>query len=280
MKNNFEYIKKIFKVLTWPIIFIIGQFLINYIFVAIFNVKEKLEYTGTNFLEYIKTRAYMLELTDYINSKTLIIVFISMVIFLPLFYREYKRSKNYKQLKNYYTFKLKDAFIPILLGITISLTYNITLFNLNNVKPFTNIFELSQLPIIVQIISSGICGPILEELVFRGVVYNKLRGFNKKMVAMTITGIIFGIIHSNLINAIYAFGVNYILIYVYHKYKSLKAPIITHIFLNTTIIVLMPLIIKNYMIFNLYLLIVSIIILIIIKITIKGDMNAKRKQYR
>ena len=280
MKNNFEYIKKILKVLTWPIIFIIGQFLINYIFVAIFNVKEKLEYTGTNFLEYIKTREYMLELTDYINSKTLIIVFISMVIFVPLFYKIYKESKNYKQLKNYYTFKLKDAFIPILLGITISLIYNITLFNLNNVKPFTNIFELSQLPIIVQIISSGICGPILEELVFRGVVYNKLRGFNKKMVAMTITGIIFGIIHSNLINAIYAFGVNYILIYVYHKYKSLKAPIITHIFLNTTIILLMPLIIKNYMIFNLYLLIVSIIILIIIKTTIKGDMNAKRKQYR
>ena len=56
---------------------------------------------------------------------------------------------------------------------------------------------------------------------------------------------------------------------LYEKYKTIKAPILMHIFLNTTIILTMPLILKNYLVFNLYLLIVSIFILIVIKKQLK-----------
>ena len=265
MKNNLKYIKNIFKVLIWPIIFMVGQFFIQYIFVAIFNSKERGALAEKEFLKYIKTEEYITKLNNYINSKTLLIIFITMIIFIPILYKVYKKYKKEK------SFKIKNIFIPVVLGITISLIYNISLYNLNNVMHFTNMFELSKLSIIVQIISSGICGPILEELIFRGIVYNKLKTFNKKMTAIILTSIIFGIVHSNIINSIYAFGVGFILIYLYEKYKTLKAPILMHIFLNTTIILMLPLIVKNYIAFNLYLLIMSIIILIIINKYIKKD---------
>ena len=54
-------------------------------------------------------------------------------------------------------------------------------------------------------------------------------------------------------------------IYLYEKYRTLKAPIIMHMSLNITIILMLRLIIYNFIPFNLYLLIVSIIILLIIK---------------
>ena len=259
MKNKLKYLKNILKVLIWPIVFTVGQFLLQYIFIAIFNNKESNGYTNKEFLEYIKTLEYQDKLNNYINSKTLIIILITLIIFVPLFYNVYKK---YRQKNN---FKLNNIFIPILFGISISLIYNITLYNLNNVINFTDIFKLSPLPIIVQIISSGIAGPILEELIFRGIVYNKLKTFNKKMSAIILTSLIFGIIHGNVINMIYAFGVSFMFIYLYEKYKTLKAPIIMHISLNTTVILLLPLIMKNYLVFNLYLLIVSLIILIILK---------------
>lgn len=265
MKNSLKYIKNIFKVLIWPIIFMIGQFFINYIFVAIFNSKEKGTMTDNEFIEYIKTIEYQDKLNNYINSKSLLIILITVIIFIPILYKVFKK---YKQINN---FKLKDVVIPITFGITISLIYNITLFELNNVFNFTNIFEVSSLPIIVQIICSGICGPILEELVFRGIVYNKLKEFNKPMTSIILTSIIFALFHTNIINAIYAFGVSFILIYLYEKYKTLKAPILMHIFLNTTIILMLKLIIKNFVVFNLYLLIVSIIILLILRIYLKKD---------
>ena len=77
--------------------------------------------------------------------------------------------------------------------------------------------------------------------------------------------------NNNIINAIYAFGVCFILIYIYEKYKTLKAPILMHICLNTTIILMLNLIVKNFIAFNIYLLVISIIILLILKLYIKKD---------
>jgi len=265
MKKICKYIKNIFKVLIWPILFLIGQFLIQYIFIASFNNKEQGNLSNNEFLNYIKTEEYIEKLNNYINSKTLIIIFLSMIIFLPIFYKIYNKYKKENNLK------FKNIFIPITFGISISLIYNITLYNLNNVLTFTNIFELSKLPIIVQLISSGICGPILEEFIFRGIVYNKLKTFNKPMTAIILTSLIFGLIHNNVINGIYAFGVSFILIYLYEKYKTIKAPIIMHISLNSTIILLLPLILKNYLAFNMYLLVVSILALLILKCYIKNN---------
>ena len=123
----------------------------------------------------------------------------------------------------------------------------------------------------VQLLTSGIGGPILEELVFRGIVYNQLKSFNKPMTAIILTSLIFGLIHNSIINAVYAFGVSFILIYLYEKYKTIKAPILMHIFLNSTIILLLPLILKDYLVFNLYLLIVSILVLIALRCYIKNN---------
>lgn len=265
MKNSLNYIKNIFKILIWPVVFTIGQFFINYIFIAIFNSKEQGTMTDNQFIKYVSTLEYQEKLNNYINSKSLLIIFITSIIFLPILYRVFKK---YKKENN---FKLKDIFIPIIFGITISLIYNIMLFQFNNIFNFTDNFEISRIPIIVQIICSGICGPILEELLFRGVVYNKLKEFNKTKISMIITSVIFALFHTDIINAIYAFGVSFMLIYLYEKYKTLKAPILMHISLNTTIILMLNLIVKNYIIFNLYLIIVSIIILLILRIYLKKD---------
>ncbi len=265
MKNSFKYLKNMFKVLIWPIIFTIGQFLIQYIFVAIFNNEEKISYSKTEFLKYIKTIEYQEKLNNYINSKTLLIILITMIIFIPILTTIYKKYKKENK------FKINDIFVPMLMGISISLIYNITLYNLNKSINFTDIFKPSPLPILVQIISSGICGPIIEELIFRGIVYNKLKAFNKPMTAIILTSIIFGVVHGNIINMIYAFGVSFIFIYLYEKYKSLKAPIIMHMFLNITIIILLPLIKMNFIVFNIYLLIISILVLIVIRLKIIND---------
>ncbi|MBQ2946230.1 MAG: CPBP family intramembrane metalloprotease [Bacilli bacterium] len=265
MKNSLKYIKNILKVLVWPILFSLGTFIINYIFVAIFNSKEQGTMTNNEFLEYIKGIEYQEKLTNYINSKSLLIILITVVIFLPILFRVFKKYI----IKN--NFKIKNIFIPIAFGISISLIYNIILFYLNNFIPFTNNFQVSSMPIVVQIICSGICGPILEELVFRGIVYNKLKEFNKPMRAIILTSVIFGLFHTNIVNAIYAFCVSFILIYLYEKYKTLKAPIIMHISLNTTIILMLNIITKNFMAFNIYLLVISIIVLLILRIYLKKD---------
>ena len=86
-----KYLKKFLKVLIWPIVFAVGQFFIQYIFIYAFNLNEikklkMLHPKSTNieinkFLNnLIKTSQYNNRLTDYINSKTLLIIIIIVVI--------------------------------------------------------------------------------------------------------------------------------------------------------------------------------------------------------
>lgn len=271
-----NYLKKILKVIIWPFLFGIGQFLIQYIFVYIFNIGEinKLKKLNPGLSngkimsllnKLIKTTDYNNRLTNYINNNTLLIIVIILVIFLPILYLGFKKYKKNNKLK------LNNVTMIILLGMSISLIYNISMYNLNNIFHFTNQFKISKLSIIVQIISSGIIGPILEEILFRGIVYNKLKEFNPPMKSIIIATLIFSLMHTNFVNMIYAFIISFMLIYVYEKYKTLKAPILLHITSNITIILFIYVLVKNSFI-NYILLFLSLVILILIYLkNIKKD---------
>lgn len=271
--------KKYVKALMWPFIFLIGQFLIQYIFVSIFNNKQiyilQNKYPNLNHNEImnklnqlINTSNYKIELNNYITSNALLILLITIVAFLPLFIYIYKKNKEYND-----KLSLNKIVIIMLLGISLSLIYNITVFNINNIIHITNSYQISTIPVYIQILSSGIIGPILEELVFRGILYNKLKKFNKPMKSIIITSIIFSLFHFNsIINLIYAFMMSFIFIYVNEKYKTIKSSILLHITANTTIILFMYILIKNIFILNMFVLIVCIIILITIYLKIiKND---------
>lgn len=271
--------KKYVKALMWPFIFLIGQFLIQYIFVSIFNNKQiyilQNKYPNLNHNEImnklnqlINTSNYKIELNNYITSNALLILLITIVAFLPLFIYIYKKNKEYND-----KLSLNKIVIIMLLGISLSLIYNITVFNINNIIHITNSYQISTIPVYVQILSSGIIGPILEELVFRGILYNKLKKFNKPMKSIIMTSVIFSLFHFNsIINLIYAFMMSFIFIYVNEKYKTIKASILLHITANTTIILFMYILIKNIFILNMFVLIVCIIILITIYLKIiKND---------
>ena len=251
-------IKNYLYIIIWPIIFIIGQIAIRLSFALIFYLNNSKKYKGDIYFE---------KLSNYINSNTLLITLITAIIFVPIYYIIYKKYKN----KDTVNFNLKHLFISILLGISISFIYNILIYNINIFINFTDAFNKSNIPIYIQIISSGLVGPIIEELIFRGIIYNKLKEFNKPMKAIIICSIIFGIIHFNIMEIIYAFGVSFLLIYLYEKTKSLIYPIVMHMFLNISAILLVNFGDLDSISMCITLVIISILILIPIKKIINKD---------
>ncbi|MBR3645367.1 MAG: CPBP family intramembrane metalloprotease [Lachnospiraceae bacterium] len=80
----------------------------------------------------------------------------------------------------------------------------------------------------VRVLATVVGAPIMEELLMRGLMYNRLKDYLGYIWAGLISSIAFGIIHMNLIQGLYAFIIGLALIYVYEKYKSIWAPIIMH----------------------------------------------------
>lgn len=213
----------------------IGQFLIRYIFVFLYNNKY---YKNSDLLKIINTDDYQNKLNTYIDSKTLLIIFIVAIIFIPILYIQYKNYKKYNKLE------MLNVFKVIVIGICISLIYNILLII------FFCGYSIPSIPLYVQIISSGIIGPILEEVLFRGIVYNKLKEFNSTKKAMIISTIIFVFFHTRFIDSLYTLLIGYLFTYIYEKTNNLKYPLIMHMSANTIIIILSPIILGQSFVMN------------------------------
>ena len=92
---------------------------------------------------------------------------------------------------------------------------------------------------LTEIICLGIISPLVEELIFRGLVFKRLRrGMKSVSQAIVISGLIFGVYHGNLVQIIYGSLAGFLLAYLYEKYGSIKAPIFAHILMNSVAIAL------------------------------------------
>ena len=82
--------------------------------------------------------------------------------------------------------------------------------------------------IVVQILVTSIAAPLVEELLFRGIVYKRLRTIMNITPAMIISAALFGLVHGNMVQFVYAFLIGLIFAFVYEKFKTIWAPIILH----------------------------------------------------
>lgn len=228
-----------FKVVKCFLYYILIQFIV--IFIIVFN--------------YINKGNDPSFIANYINNNRLYLVLFLGVIFIPLLYYNYKKL-NIKENK------LKDINKLIILGISLSLVYNVFGFYFDKLLKgnLYGIFDIK-----TTLISTVLIGPIIEEYLFRGIMYNEAKKIYSLKKSILITTIIFALSHATFIQIIYALIIGYILIKVYEKYKNIKSCIIVHMFSNLTTTFVTLLLIKNNLIINILVFIVGLIILLFIK---------------
>ena len=87
-------------------------------------------------------------------------------------------------------------------------------------------------PFIIQALATAVGAPIVEELMFRGVIYRRLRRMAGVIPSAIIVSLLFGVYHGNWIQAPYALLLGMACVYVYERYKSIIAPMILHVTAN------------------------------------------------
>lgn len=86
---------------------------------------------------------------------------------------------------------------------------------------------------LIGALSIAIIGPIIEEFIFReGILGNMLRGGMNKWKAITVSALIFGIIHFNLAQVPFAAGMGFIFGIIYYKTGNIVITSILHILNN------------------------------------------------
>lgn len=202
-----SYLKKIIHSMKEIIITSILVYIIIIISALIYNI---LGYNNTN---------------NFINN---ILPFILIPYYLiTIIYLYLKNYQKEPRLSN------SNIFPIISFGISIAIILNMIIF-----KIFPPVSVDNDISLLIVFISTGIIGPIYEEILFRYLLYNKIKKFNSIKKSLLITTIIFAIIHLNPIKIVYAFILGLILNIFYEKDKNILSPILLHISANSIVIFL------------------------------------------
>ena len=97
-----------------------------------------------------------------------------------------------------------------------------------------NMGTLTSDSLILNFLSTVIFAPLAEEVVFRGLVYTRLRRAFPKWAAVVTAGIVFGLVHGNLIQILYAAPLGMLLCLIYEKYRSIWGSLAVHVGFNLT----------------------------------------------
>lgn len=81
----------------------------------------------------------------------------------------------------------------------------------------------------------GILSPVVEEAVFRGLIYNRMKRCFHPKIALVCSALIFGAYHGNLVQALYGTILGVLIAYTYERYGSFAAPVIFHGVANISI---------------------------------------------
>lgn len=128
-------------------------------------------------------------------------------------------------------------FSVIILAIATGQFLNDLINGLHLNDLFTGYSEVSEQafsgqPVGLMILVVGIIGPICEELMFRGIVFHRLKDWVKPQAAITISALLFGIYHGNVVQFFYATCMGVMLAVIYDKTGTLWISIVAHIAAN------------------------------------------------
>ena len=226
------------------------------------------------------------EINQLIYDKAMFLTFVSGLVTIPVlylfFFLDKKKYRDRHMVVSYVPLPTLSYLYAALLGVFACLSLN-NLIDITGIINYSPVYQEIENTFFggkyfIVFLTSVCMAPILEELLFRGLIYKRLRNTCNSFVASIISSLAFGISHGNLVQFLYAFLAGMLLAYVYEKYKNLWAPILFHLCANT-ISVLGTGVIDGiqYIWFKVALLVIETAVLFVIYKIIDCKVNRKNK---
>lgn len=162
----------------------------------------------------------------------------ALLVFGIWYFKGFVKNHPKVRLKEIFGVKSIFASIGMVIGLQFAITAAFVLAFRFLPKIMNDYVELMKSAglmdnIFVTILYAIILGPIVEELCIRGVCFGFLEKSGIKPALMIlISGILFGVMHLNLVQGVYASILGFFLGFMRYKYRSIKLTIFIHILFN------------------------------------------------
>lgn len=114
-----------------------------------------------------------------------------------------------------------------------NICYAIALFNYGFNPPETDVYskllgQVTWYTLILNLLLAGVLAPLVEETLFRGVIFGSLQAYFGKWTAAVISATVFSALHFQAYGFLPRFVLGMVLVYLYDKYKSLYPSVALH----------------------------------------------------
>ena len=136
----------------------------------------------------------------------------------------------------------KSSLITITLAITSSVAINILFIWLHLTESSETYSRVAEhqygVSLVTGLILYGIISPLAEEVVFRGVIYNRIRRNCSITAAVFLSALLFGLYHGNIVQGAYGFLMGILLAYTYERYGRFFHAFLFHASANTAVYII------------------------------------------
>lgn len=178
--------------------------------------------------------------SKYATQVSALAALFTIPILMWMFKRDRKQERLQAQEQESPVLERKVPLWKYIMVIGVSLPFAL---GLNNLLMLSNLAELSEAyqeasktlytpAFPVQILCLGIIIPIMEELIFRGLIFKRVRMEAPFVRSMIYSALFFGLYHGNTVQIIYGILSGMLFAYLYEKYNSFKAPALAHMAMN------------------------------------------------
>ena len=245
MKEN---IKKVFKVLLYLIVFSSLYLIMQIVFTFPYTFIYMFLKTGANSISGDPNAFLSVNPQDAVQSVLMPVLLSAIIMTFGIAWLShvlFKKSFFERLYFNKTTILLAVLCFVAGLSLQIPIGDIISLVEKSGVMPdainkYAEMMEsiMSGQSFILEILLTGILVPIIEEIMYRGLVFDQLRKNLPLSLALIIQALIFGIIHLNMVQGTYAFMIGILLGVALIRSRSIILPIAIHMGTNLSGVIL------------------------------------------
>ena len=257
-------LKNAFSVIIPMALYMLVEYLVSFFCVFFFAYRQINSNNGGIVPGGTARESMIMQAYTYLGDHVLMVSAISAAICIVIFYF----SVNRLWLKKAYRYVPDGSMVrPYVLTVILSVGFTLAanLF-VNAVGMFSYAQDYAEIsrqmysePIYMQILAIVLLVPMAEELMFRGLIYERSCRFMNEKMAVIMTSLLFGFYHGNWIQMVYAFFFSLLMFFVYDKCGSFKAALLFHIVSNASAICLNQLTLLTTMQFSIGIVVTAVI---------------------
>lgn len=237
MKNFFKSIGKAF---VYFFVYLATQLIVSFVFGAVWSAKKTAELMAAG--EAVDAMALTEELSILIMDKAMEMTFWAGAIALLIYWIRFAvRKKNFFREVEIKKVAVKSLLPVVILAPSANVVLSVVISSLPWPQEWIDAYATNSAPIdgsLMAWLTAVLMAPVLEEIVFRGLVYTRLKKGMPAIAAAIIASFAFGLCHGTAIWIIYATALGLVMTWIFEKYQSLTANIVFHVAFNAMGLVL------------------------------------------